>query len=87
MYSANGFQLTKDEFNYLIPALGIKRLLASQGRYYLITSNIEELEDILMRLGGLYNNYNDLANMVSYYCSKERSLNPYRRSINVHPIC
>jgi predicted AAA+ superfamily ATPase len=80
MYSAKSFQLTKDEFNYLLPALRSK-LKQSGDRCYIISDNIEDLEDILNRLKGLYDNYGDLKNMVAYYCSKDGSLNPFRESV------
>lgn len=82
MYSAQSFQLNKDEFNYLLPVLKNK-LLQSGDRYYFISHNIDDLTDMLNRLKGLYNNYDELKNMVAYHCSKNGSLNPFRESIGV----
>ena len=82
MYSAKSFQLTKDEFNYLLPVLRSK-LLQSGDRCYFISNNIDDLTDMLNRLKGLYDNYDDLKNMVDYRCSINRSLNPFRTSIGV----
>ncbi len=82
MYSAKSFQLTKEEFNYLLPVLK-NRLLVSGDRYYFTSNNIDDLTDMLNRLKGLYDNYNDLANMVDYKCSVNGSLNPFRTSIGV----
>jgi hypothetical protein len=82
MYSAKSFQLTKDEFNYLLPVLRNK-LLQSGDRCYFISNNIDDLTDMLNRLKGLYDNYDDLKNMVDYRCSISRSLNPFRTSIGV----
>jgi hypothetical protein len=80
MYSAKSFQLHKDEFNYLLPVL--KRKLHESGdRCYFISDNIEDLTDILNRLKGLYNYYDELQNMVAYKCSKDGSLNPFRESV------
>jgi len=82
MYSAKSFQLTKDEFNYLLPVLRSK-LLQSGDRCYFISNNIDDLTDMLNRLKGLYDNYDDLENMVDYKCSVNGSLNPFRTSIGV----
>ena len=59
MYSAKSFQLTKDEFNYLLPALRNK-LHQSGDRCYFISNNIDDLTDMLNRLKAHYNNYDDL---------------------------
>ena len=80
MYSAKSFQLTKDEFNYLLPVLKNK-LHQSEDRCYFTANNIDDLADMLNRLKGHYNNYDELKNMVDYYCSKNGSLNPFRESI------
>ncbi len=82
MYSAKSFQLRKDEFNYLLPVLKNK-LLQSGDRYYVITYNIDDLTDMLNRLKGHYDNYDELKNMVVYQCSIKGSLNPFRESIGV----
>ena len=82
MYSSKCFQLTKDEFNYLLPVLKNK-LHQSGDRCYFISNNIDDLTDMLNRLKGLYDNYNDLKNMVAYHCSKNGSLNPFRESMGV----
>ena len=81
MYSAKSFQLTKGEFNYLLPVLKSK-LHRSGNRCYFIANNIEDLTDMLNRLKGHYDNYNALKNMVVYYCLKNGSLNPFRESMN-----
>ena len=82
MYSAKSYQLTKDEFNYLLPVLR-KKLLQRGDKCYFIADNIGDLTDMLNRLKGLYDNYDDLKNMVEYKCSKEGSLKPFRDSVNV----
>ena len=53
------FQLTKDEFNYLLPVLRNK-LLVLGDRYYFNSNNIDDLTDMLNRLKGLYDNYDEL---------------------------
>lgn len=80
MYSAKSYQLTKDEFNYLLPVMR-KKLLQSSDRYYFIADDIDDLTDMLNRVKGLYNNYDELKNMVAYYCSKYGSLKPFRDSL------
>ncbi len=82
MYSAKSFQLTKDEFNYLLPAIRHK-LNQSGDRYCFIANNIDDLTDMLNRLKGYYNNFDEIKNMVDYRCSISRSLNPFRTSIGV----
>ena len=82
MYSAKSFQLTKDEFNYLLPVLRNK-LLVLGDRYYFNSNNIDDLTDMLNRLKGLYDNYDELKNMVDYKCSVEGSLNSFRKSMGV----
>lgn len=81
-YSSKSYQLTKDEFNYLLSVLR-EKLLQSGDRFYFISDNIDDLTDMLNRLKGLYNNYDELKNMVAYKCSKEGSLNIFRDSMNV----
>lgn len=82
MYSAKSFQLTKDEFNYLLPVLKNK-LRQSGDRCYFIANNIEDLTNMLNRLKGYYDNYDELKNMVGYNCSKNGSLNLFRESMGV----
>lgn len=81
MYSLKSYRLTKDEFYYLLAVLRNKLLIRCEEFYFIGSSN--DLEDMLNRLKGLYDNYDDLKNMISYKCFIERSLNPFRSSINV----
>ena len=80
MYTAKSFQLTEGEFNYLLPVLRSK-LHHSGDKYYFIADNIEDLTDMLNRLKGHYNNYDDIEGMVDYHCMKEGNLNPFRMAI------
>jgi hypothetical protein len=82
MYSAKGYQLRKEEYNYLLPVLRTK-MLASGDRYY-FTGSSEDLEDMLNRLKGLYDNYDELGSLVGYNCMKEGSLAPFRNAIGVN---
>jgi hypothetical protein len=82
MYSAKSFQLTKGEFNYLLPVLRNK-LHQSGDRCYFIADNIDALTDMLNRLKGHYDNYDELKNMIDYHCSKNGSLNPFRESMGL----
>lgn len=77
MYSAKSFLITEKEFNYLLPVL--RRKMSQTGdRFSIIADNIDDLTDILNRLKGLYDYYNDLHSMTAYYCSKIGSLNYFR---------
>lgn len=80
MYSAKSFQLTKEEFNYLLPVLRNK-LHEYGDKYYFVSNNINTLTDMLNRLKGYYDNYNELKNMISYHCSQDGNLNPFRYSM------
>lgn len=80
MYSSKSFELLKEEFNYLLPIL-INKLHTSVDRFYFISNNIDDLTDMLNRLKGYYDNYDDLNSMVVYNCSKNTTLNPFRESI------
>jgi len=82
MYSAKSFRLTTDEFNYLLPVLKSK-LHQSNNRCYFTSKNIDDLTDMLNRLKGLYDNYDELKNMVSYYCSINGSLQYFRKSMGI----
>ena len=88
MYGTRSFQLTKNEFDYVLPvyysSLTLrKKLYQSSDRYYFIGDS-DDLEDLLYRLKGVYENDDDgLKNMVSYHCFVERSLNPFRESMGV----
>jgi len=81
MYSACSYQLTKEEFNYLLPVLR-KKLLQRADKHFIITNNTDELEDALNRLKGLYDNYDDIKSMVVYKCHMSKSLAPFRNSLN-----
>lgn len=82
MYSAKSFQLTKSEFNYLLPVLKNK-LHQSSDRYCFISDSIDELADMLNRLKGKYDCYDELKNMAAYHCSKNGNLNPFRESVSI----
>ena len=84
MYSLKSYRLTKDEFNYLLPVLRNK-LLTRLDSYFFCGSS-EELTDMLNRLKGLYDNYDELKNMISYKCFIQRHINPFRSSINVEVL-
>jgi len=85
MYSAKSYPLTQKEYNYLLPAVRNK-LLVSNNKYFLITSNTEDLTDLLNRLKCLYDNYDELKNMVVYKCSISQNLDVFRDSmLNLKP--
>ena len=82
MYSEHSIEITQSEFNYLLPPLRAK-LHQSNNKYFFCSNNLEDTEDMLNRLKGLYDNYDELKSMVAYYCSKNRTLKPFRDSINI----
>jgi hypothetical protein len=82
MYSAKSYQLEREEYNYLLPVLKSK-LLSRGDRFYFIGS-FEDLSDMLHRLKGLYDNYDESKSMLSYNCFKESSLMPFRNEINLN---
>ena len=60
-----------------------KKLYESSDKYYFIGDG-DDLDDLLYRLKGVYENYNEgLKNMVSYHCFVKHSLNPFRESMGV----
>jgi hypothetical protein len=80
MYSSRSFPLTEGEFNYLLPVLN-KRLHQSSLGFWFIANDVLDLEDMLNRLKGYYDKYDELENMVSYRCYKDKSLIHFRESI------
>jgi len=84
MYSLKSYRLKKEEFDYLLPVLR-KKLFNRRDRYYFNGSS-DDLTDMLNRLKGLYDNYDDLKNMISYKCFIQCSINPFRSSINVDVV-
>lgn len=81
MYSSKGYRLEKEEYNYLLPVLRTK-MLTSGDKYYFIDLT-DGLRDMLDRLKGLYNNYDELNNMTCYKCFREGSLVPFRNEIGI----
>lgn len=77
MYSDKSYLLKKEEYNYLLPVLR-KKINNNNDRYY-FTGNYEDLYDMLDRLKGLYNYYDELKSFVVYKCSKNGSLIDFRR--------
>lgn len=76
------YQLNKEEYNYLLPALR-KKLSQQNNKYYFIGS-YEELEDMLSRLKGFYDNFDDkLSSSIVYKCSKEVSIEPFRKTMKI----
>ncbi len=80
-YSARGYKLTKEEYNYLLPVLRHK-LLCSNDNYSFVGSS-DDLADMLDRLKGCYDYYNELNSMTAYKCFTASSLAPFRKEIGV----
>lgn len=75
MYSTKAYQLTKEEYNYLL-TVKKEQLYYNRETYSIITN---EIEDTLVRLKGLYTNYiEELSPTLNYKCSKEGSIQPFR---------
>jgi len=86
MYSDRSYQLRKEEYNYLLPVLGKqtgKRNLFEQGDRCYFIGNTEELDDMLRRLTGLYDYWDELNPTVIYRCGFEGSIYPFRDFIKV----
>ena len=79
MYSTKSYQLRKDEFNYLLPVL--KNKLSTIGDRCFFVGTSDDLDDMLNRLKGLYDYYNDLNNMIYYKCFKEGRLISFRNEL------
>jgi hypothetical protein len=79
MYSTKSYKLTAKEYNYLLPVLRSK-LLYTNDRYYFI-GTFDELPDMLDRLKGLYNTFDELNNMTAYKCAKIYDLEPFRNEL------
>ena len=83
-YSAKAFRLKEDEFNYLLPVLRTKLIQRNGLKWFsFISDNLEDLEDMLNRLKGLYDFYDELPKMTIYNCSKNGSLSPFRDLLNI----
>jgi hypothetical protein len=80
MYSGKSYKLTTEEYNYLLPVLRNKLLYSNEKHYF--TGNIEDLQDMLDRLKGLYDYYKDLNSMTAYKCSMNGTLEPFRNELN-----
>ena len=81
MYSTKSYKLTAAEFNYLLPVLRSKMLTRGDDHYFAGSS--EDLEDMLNRLKGLYDHYDNLNSMTVYKCTIECSLLPFRTELGV----
>lgn len=88
MYSDKSYELTKSEFDYLLPA--IRKKLNSRGNKYYFTGSLEDLRDMLSRLQGLYGSFDeDMPNpaLVSK-CAKAGSIELFRKAVKSsnHPL-
>ena len=81
MKYSKSYRLTKEEYNYLLPVLKEKLLVSSNKHKFI--GNSEELEDMINRLKGLYNYYEELHSKVLYKCFCYGSLKPFRDKFNL----
>lgn len=77
MYSFKSYRLRKNEYNYLLPVLRSK-LSSSNNNYYFIGDS-DALEDMLGRLKGLYDYFDDYNPVINYKCFSRTSLEPFRK--------
>lgn len=84
MYSARSFELTRNEYNYLLPVLRTK-LLCTNDKFYFIDKG-DDLSDMLERLCGLYEKFNEgwLSSTLVYHCFINRSLSLFRSELKVY---
>ena len=81
MYSLKSYKLLKKEYNYLLPVLR-KNLINSNDKYY-FCGNSDELCDMISRLKGLYDHFDENWNLtINYKCFEYGSLNPFREHFN-----
>lgn len=83
MYSGKSYELTKKEYNYLLPVLRKKIFVkptAESTKYYFI-GGFEELRDMLGRLKGVYGYFNSHNSFIDYKCSLDGSLEPFREEM------
>jgi len=80
MYSAKSYELKESEFNYLLSPL-VHLVSYQNGKYYFIDRG-NDLDDMLNRLKGLYNYYDELGSMIVYKCSFNGNLNEFRNFLN-----
>lgn len=79
MYSLKSYALKKDEYNYLLPVL--KGNLNNSTNGYYFVGDADELDDMLPRLKGLYDYYDEYNPIIHYNCFKNGSLEPFRKEV------
>ena len=81
MYSLKSYRLTKEEYNYLLPVLRDKLLYRCEVDRHYFCGDADELCDMLIRLKGLYNYFDNYNAIINYRCFNTESLNPFREAI------
>ena len=82
MYSTKSYELTVNEYNYLLAVMR-EKLVNSNNRYYFI-GNSEDLDDMLDRLKGLYDYHKELLAMNKYKCFKYGNLVEFRKEVTLN---
>lgn len=86
-YGTKSYQLTKQEYNYLLPIFGLSsgksKLGSRHGRYgdeyYIIANGLSDIEDILSRLQGVYDSFEeDLPSSISRATLNDGDFNAFR---------
>lgn len=79
MYSCKSYKLTKAEYSYLLPVL--KKHLLNTGRGYYFCGDMDALDDMLSRLKGLYDHFDEYNPFINYLCFEGASLQPFREKL------
>lgn len=82
MDSVKSYRLTKEEYNYLLPAISRNKLLyrGNANDYSLIVDE-DDLEDVLNRLQGFYGRFDMLPIFLSYKCFRASNIDSFRRFV------
>jgi len=76
MYSDRSYLLHEGEFNYLLPAIK-KQLSQSNGMFYVMV-NSDNSDDLLNRLKGYYDYFDEIPYKVCRSVFRDRSLTAFR---------
>ena len=78
------YELTKEEYNYLLPVLRDKLLYKVEIDRQYFCGDTDELFDMLSRLKGLYGYFDSYNGIVDYNCAKQSNLKPFREQMNAN---
>lgn len=81
MYSLKSYRLLKEEYNYLLPVL--RKNLSNSGVNYYFCGDTYELHDMLSRLKGLYNYFDNYNEIIDHKCFISGNIEPFRNEIKI----